>query len=140
MTQTGIKPAMYQCITSLGSYPSVLATGSYNHRWDPDLHSLHGFLDPLESLSQLLQSSCNATDSLPDRLVFLAAQGNLEGVQAIVNNAPERVDAPSRGKTALQVACHQGHLPIVEFLLSKGANMEVRDAEGDQPIHYAAFG
>ncbi|CAG0898529.1 unnamed protein product [Darwinula stevensoni] len=96
--------------------------------------------NPLESLSQLLQSSCGAADSMPDRLVSLAAQGNLEGVEAIVNINPERVDAPSRGKTALQVSCHQGHLPIVEFLLSKGANMEVRDAEGDRPIHYASFG
>lgn len=46
----------------------------------------------------------------------------------------------SGGKTALQVAAHQGHVHIVKYLLALGANVNVVDKEGDSTLHYAAFG
>lgn len=46
----------------------------------------------------------------------------------------------SGGKTALQVAAHQGHVNVVKYLLALGANVNVVDKEGDSTLHYAAFG
>lgn len=53
---------------------------------------------------------------------------------------PDQVDVMSGGKTCLQVAAHQGHKALVEYLLSVGANVNVVDKEGDSVLHYAAFG
>lgn len=49
-------------------------------------------------------------------------------------------DVMSGGKTCLQVAAHQGHKALVEYLLSVGANVNIVDKEGDSVLHYAAFG
>lgn len=46
----------------------------------------------------------------------------------------------SGGKTCLQVAAHQGHQGLVEYLLSINANVNIVDKEGDSVLHYAAFG
>jgi len=44
------------------------------------------------------------------------------------------------GKSALQVASHQGHRDIITLLLSSGANLELPDEDGDTALHYSAFG
>lgn len=75
-----------------------------------------------------------------DRLVREAAQGHVDIVRELVHKCPERVDHKSSGKTALQVACHQGHMEIVVMLISAGANLEVQDDDGDTALHYSAFG
>jgi len=46
----------------------------------------------------------------------------------------------SSGKTALQVAAHQGHMEIIVLLVASGANLEIADDEGDTALHYSAFG
>ncbi len=51
-----------------------------------------------------------------------------------------QVDQKSSGKTALQVASHQGHIEIVKLLLAAGSNMESQDEDGDTALHYSAFG
>lgn len=50
------------------------------------------------------------------------------------------MDVLSGGKTCLQVAAHQGHIALVNYLLSLRANVNVVDKEGDSTLHYAAFG
>ncbi|CAG9858951.1 unnamed protein product [Phyllotreta striolata] len=82
-----------------------------------------------------LPSNC-----LVDQLVRAAAQGHIEAVQRILENAPETVDARSSGKTALQVAAHQGHVQIVLLLLKCGASVNASDSDGDTCLHYASFG
>ena len=54
--------------------------------------------------------------------------------------ASAQVDVKSTGKTALQVASHQGYLDIVQLLLKAGANIQLQDEDGDTALHYSAFG
>ena len=51
-----------------------------------------------------------------------------------------QVNEKSAGKTSLQVACHQGYLAIVSCLIAHGADLELKDDEGDTALHYAVFG
>lgn len=46
----------------------------------------------------------------------------------------------SSGKSALQVASHQGYLDIVQVLLKANANLQLQDEDGDTALHYSAFG
>ncbi|XP_030761110.1 E3 ubiquitin-protein ligase MIB2 [Sitophilus oryzae] len=75
-----------------------------------------------------------------DQFVRAAAQGNLEAVQRLLEEAPRQANARSNGKTALQVASHQGHAAIVKLLLRAGACINASDTDGDTCLHYAAFG
>ncbi|KAG5886403.1 hypothetical protein JTB14_030762 [Gonioctena quinquepunctata] len=81
------------------------------------------------------------SNSLTDQLVRAAAQGHLEVVRALLKNAPRgAVEGRSSGKTALQVASHQGHVQVVDLLLKCGASVNASDNDGDTCLHYAAFG
>lgn len=53
---------------------------------------------------------------------------------------PGQVDIKNQGKTALQVAAHQGHMEVVKALLQANGSIEVKDEDGDAALHYTAFG
>lgn len=42
-------------------------------------------------------------------------------------------------RTALHVACAEGHLPVVQLLLQHGASLSARDFDGWSPLHCAAY-
>ncbi|XP_015726116.1 serine/threonine-protein phosphatase 6 regulatory ankyrin repeat subunit B-like [Coturnix japonica] len=44
----------------------------------------------------------------------------------------------SSGETLLHVAASQGHLNVMEYLISKGAKLDVMDQKGRTPLHRAA--
>ena len=55
----------------------------------------------------------------------------------------QNVDTDIKGhweKTPLHYACWKGHLPIVEYLISKGADIEAEDMDEATPLHYASEG
>ena len=43
----------------------------------------------------------------------------------------------SKGYTPLITACQYGHLALVAFLVSRGANLELEDKNGDTALHWA---
>nr|KAG5706441.1 hypothetical protein BaRGS_032834 [Batillaria attramentaria] len=105
----------------------------------------HNPRDRLPELTTLLEQldelrSQQGVETGPDRLVREAAQGKMETVRDILNKYPDKVDQKSSGKTALQVACHQGHRDIVSLLLERDAGLELQDEDGDTALHYSAFG
>ena len=51
-----------------------------------------------------------------------------------------QLDFKSEGRTILHLACHEGYIDLVKFLLNEGADTSEADEEGDTPLHYAAFG
>jgi len=40
--------------------------------------------------------------------------------------------------TPLYFACQEGHLPVVTFLINKGANLEASEIDGSRPLHISA--
>ncbi|XP_054464817.1 E3 ubiquitin-protein ligase MIB2 isoform X2 [Anoplopoma fimbria] len=76
----------------------------------------------------------------PSRLVIEAAHGSANKVRELVLKYPDKVDIKNQGKTALQVAAHQGHMEVVKALLQANSSIEVKDEDGDTALHYTAFG
>ncbi|KAJ3589705.1 hypothetical protein NHX12_010548, partial [Muraenolepis orangiensis] len=68
------------------------------------------------------------------------AHGSASKVRELVQKYPDKVDIKNQGKTALQVAAHQGHLEVVQALLQAGSSVEAKDEDGDTALHYTAFG
>ncbi|XP_056096414.1 E3 ubiquitin-protein ligase MIB2 isoform X3 [Rhinichthys klamathensis goyatoka] len=76
----------------------------------------------------------------PGRLVIEAAHGSAVKVREMVQKYPDKVDIKNQGKTALQVAAHQGHVEVVKVLLQANSSIEAKDEDGDAALHYTAFG
>ncbi|XP_035596429.1 E3 ubiquitin-protein ligase MIB2-like isoform X1 [Oncorhynchus keta] len=89
-------------------------------------------------LEKLLSQSTDQDN--PSRLVIEAAHGSANKVRELVQKYPDKVDIKNQGKTALQVAAHQGHMEVVLALLQANSSIEVKDEDGDTALHYTAFG
>uniref|UniRef100_A0AAX7T0Z6 E3 ubiquitin-protein ligase MIB2 n=1 Tax=Astatotilapia calliptera TaxID=8154 RepID=A0AAX7T0Z6_ASTCA len=89
-------------------------------------------------LEKLLSQSTEQDN--PSRLVIEAAHGSASKVRELVQKYPDKVDIKNQGKTALQVAAHQGHMEVVKALLQANSSVEVKDEDGDTALHYTAFG
>ncbi|XP_061113843.1 E3 ubiquitin-protein ligase MIB2 isoform X3 [Conger conger] len=91
------------------------------------------------SVLEKLLAQSTEPDS-PGRLVIEAAHGSAAKVRDLLQKYPEKVDIQNQGKTALQVAAHQGHMEVVKVLLQANSSIEVKDEDGDTALHYTAFG
>ena len=73
--------------------------------------------------------------------IFQACKkGKLTNVQYLIeklNHDPNKKD--DNDKTVLYYAYEEDNLPIVEYLISKGANIEVKDKDGATPLHYSCI-
>uniref|UniRef100_A0A8C9X341 E3 ubiquitin-protein ligase MIB2 n=1 Tax=Sander lucioperca TaxID=283035 RepID=A0A8C9X341_SANLU len=120
-------------------------------------------LEDIESVKRLQAGHGEWTDSMAPVCSFSLIVLTLHGISALVIKAefmpncrgrgvdssqtcfhPDRniirVDIKNQGKTALQVAAHQGHMEVVKALLQANSSIEVKDEDGDTALHYTAFG
>eukprot|EP00927_Polykrikos_kofoidii_P059397 TRINITY_DN54556_c0_g1_i1.p1 TRINITY_DN54556_c0_g1~~TRINITY_DN54556_c0_g1_i1.p1 ORF type:complete len:240 (+),score=45.04 TRINITY_DN54556_c0_g1_i1:124-843(+) len=75
-----------------------------------------------------------------DKFLVAAEAGDLEAIQAV-----DEADLPKclrkrdpDERTALHRACAAGHRDVAEYLISKGAEVNVADEEGWSPLHSCA--
>ncbi|XP_066147200.1 E3 ubiquitin-protein ligase MIB2 [Euwallacea fornicatus] len=126
-----------QCVRTVPGSAAELANTMHavqNQRKDPSIH-WHSAIQVRGGKETLINPSVS------DALIRTAALGRLEMVQRLLEMPPHlSVDVRSNGKTALQVASHQGHIPVVRLLLRAGASVNAMDSDGDTCLHYAAFG
>ncbi|KAF5737515.1 Ankyrin repeat family protein isoform 1 [Tripterygium wilfordii] len=98
---------------------------------DEGLFEEDGIMDDLES-------------DTPPHLRDLAAAvelGDIDALRNALDNLNGSIDEPVEdGDTALHLTCLYGHLPCVQLLLERGANLEARDEDGGIPLHDACAG
>jgi len=73
-------------------------------------------------------------------LFFSAANGNIDAVKFLVENGAntEIVEYDMRN-TPLMAAIYGGYTDICLYLISKGANINAKNKNGDTPIHFATI-
>lgn len=70
--------------------------------------------------------------------ILLAQAGEVQRVSEFLNDGMDIEATDSDGHTALQAACHrhqQNNYAMIDFLLSKGANMMVVDTLNNNLLH-----
>ncbi|XP_045163299.2 E3 ubiquitin-protein ligase mib1-like isoform X1 [Mercenaria mercenaria] len=114
----------------------------------------HGEVDDLKQMQRDMERVAGALADLfvgllrgvPDddsgdmSVVEAAAKGDIGRVKDIVRRSPDKVNAKHENKTALQLACYEGKMDVIKFLLDNKADVNISDDEGDTALHYAAFG
>ncbi|XP_071805425.1 E3 ubiquitin-protein ligase MIB2-like isoform X1 [Asterias amurensis] len=120
------------CVTQVGPHAPDLNNTLVSERDEEQSGHLRLLLD------QIISHPPNS--DAPAKLVSEAAQGNKGAVAELLVKHPDWVNTMNSGKTALQVASHQGHLEVIKVLLMSKASLEIHDQEGDTALHYAVFG
>ncbi len=70
-----------------------------------------------------------------------AQKGDMETVRSLVENNPDLVNAVDDSKrTPLHYAALSQNPALVEFLISRGADIKARELNGGTPLHFAAYG
>jgi len=69
------------------------------------------------------------------RAFLLADKGNVEALNLIFERGFDPATRGPKGETFLHVANTR---EVVDMMLAKGLHLDVRDNNGDQPLHYAA--
>ena len=77
-----------------------------------------------------------------DTLLHIASiNKHLPIVQYFIEKQNFNIDIKGHDdKTPLHYACEYGHFIIVEYLISKGANINAKDKNGNYAIHHASIG
>jgi len=71
-------------------------------------------------------------------IIAEAFAGNVENVRKIVNEDTKRVhEVDDAGDSALHAAVAKGHINVANILISKGANVNLRNKVGSTPLHKA---
>ncbi|KAH7011104.1 ankyrin repeat-containing domain protein [Ilyonectria destructans] len=103
--------------------------------------SLDDSIAGLRPLSVLLQSDCNAAWVRPTLLVCWAGMGHISSCGELLDTGTAINDYGLRGESALQMASRCGHVALVHYLLSRGADVKLApsDSERGASALYAAL-
>jgi ankyrin repeat protein len=82
----------------------------------------------------------SATNSFSQEIFSAVISGDLNKTKTLLKEHPEWINATSWGNwTPLHRASQNGHKDIVDFLISKGADLEARTVLGMTPLYAAIY-
>lgn len=88
------------------------------------------------SLDPVRRTSANDDFTLPGnldstmQLLFLACKNDVQGVKELLDDGVDVNSIDLDGRTALHIAACEGHVEVVQLLLSRKANIDARDRWG----------
>lgn len=100
---------------------------------------------PLGRQSSLAPERVTESEEIPEaidhtlRLMFLAKEGDLKGIEELLDEGADANFSDIDGRTALHIAACQGHTDVVELLLRRGANVDPMDRWGSTPLADAIY-
>lgn len=74
-----------------------------------------------------------------EELIDAARYGDYEDVSTALDNKTPVNGTDALGRSALHMACANGHAGIVHLLISAGADVTLANAEGNVPLHWACL-
>lgn len=83
------------------------------------------------------------TEKTTSLMVKAASENQLHIVSELLKKHSVGVDVAhcsKDGMTALQGACRNGHIDMIDLFLDRNANLEQEDDKGRRAIHYAVKG
>jgi ankyrin repeat protein len=89
-------------------------------------------LDPSKDLEQSGSDEIDIPDNIDAhiRLMYLANEGDIEGIQELIESGIDVNFKDIDGRTALHVAACQGQTEVLQLLLEKGAQFDSEDRWG----------
>jgi len=80
------------------------------------------------------------TPGISQEIHDAAQQGHLDKIKTILANHPEYIEIQDQaGRRSLHFAANSGHIEIVKYLLSKGADIHAKTKANTTVLHYAAL-
>jgi len=75
------------------------------------------------------------SDGSLENIWVAASDGNMQQVKALIDNGINAVNEQDiNGYSAIHAAASYGHEELIKYLISIGANVNLRDNDGDTPI------
>ncbi|KAJ3683822.1 hypothetical protein LUZ60_014049 [Juncus effusus] len=81
----------------------------------------------------------NPTPDQIDALLEAARYDEIDEIVSLFSIGVPLNSKDEQGRTALHMACANGHLAIVNYLISNGADVNVTNLEKNTPLHYACL-
>uniref|UniRef100_A0A803L2H7 ACB domain-containing protein n=1 Tax=Chenopodium quinoa TaxID=63459 RepID=A0A803L2H7_CHEQI len=97
--------------------------------------------DPKGPMGPVFSSFIHEEDSgvemKMDAIHAFAREGDVENLLKCIENGISPNSKDSEGRTPLHWAVDRGHLPVIDLLYSKDADINAKDNEGQTALHYA---
>lgn len=94
-------------------------------------------LDPIRRATSASKDDLALPGNLDStmQLLFVACKGDVDGVKELLDDGVVDVNSIDLdGRTALHIAACEGHVDVVQFLLTRKANIDARDRWGSTVI------
>ena len=129
---------------STGSMKNVKFSLKRQNSLDPRAKTLRFSFGRQSSLDPIRRSSAGDDElmSVPEnldstmQLLFMASQGDVDGVAELLDDDVDVNSIDLDGRTALHIAACEGHTDVVELLLSRKANIDARDRWGSTVCYF----